>query len=46
MIEVGRPAPPKHLARHAQRWTDELLVAIQQHTQENTFISFTVSAAW
>ncbi len=33
MIKVNRPASPKYLARYAQKWTDELLAAIQQHTQ-------------
>ena len=33
MIKVNRPDPPKHLTRWAQKWTDELLAAIQQHEQ-------------
>ncbi len=33
MISVNRTAPPKNLTRHAQRWKDELLAAIEQHQQ-------------
>jgi len=33
MIRVDRTAPPKNLTRNAQRWTDDLLTAIEQHKQ-------------
>lgn len=33
MIRVNRTAPPKNLTRYGQRWTDDLLAAIEQHRQ-------------
>lgn len=33
MIRVNRTDPPKNLTRNVQRWTNELLEAIQQHRQ-------------
>ena len=33
MIKVNRSDPPKYLTRYEQRWTNELLAAIQQHEE-------------